>query len=242
MIILISVLTLELLREMKMKTNEKLQRSVQNAIKWEPLLHAAEIGVSVKDGVVTLSGIVDSYAKKLEAEEAAKKVLGVRAVAQNIKVEINDVWNKNDTEIATTVLNALKLSLDISSENINIEVEKGYVTLNGELPWYYLKELTEKTVSQLLSVNGVANKIVIVPNIKNFFEEEAIKPYLSENWLLANCDINISITKSQATLTGVVKSLYQKDLAERIVWNSPGVSSVNNNILKYSYSTFRIGS
>ena len=83
MIILISVLTLELLREMKMKTNEKLQRSVQNAIKWEPLLHAAEIGVSVKDGVVTLSGIVDSYAKKLEAEEAAKKVLGVRAVAQN---------------------------------------------------------------------------------------------------------------------------------------------------------------
>jgi len=229
-IILISVLTLELLREMKMKTNEKLQRSVQNAIKWEPLLHAAEIGVSVKDGVVTLSGIVDSYAKKLEAEEAAKKVLGVRAVAQNIKVEINDVWNKNDTEIATTVLNALKLSLDISSENINIEVEKGYVTLNGELPWYYLKELTEKTVSQLLSVNGVANKIVIVPNIKNFFEEEAIKPYLSENWLLANCDINISITKSQATLTGVVKSLYQKDLAERIVWNSPGVSSVNNNI------------
>lgn len=230
MIILISVLTLELLREMKMKTNEKLQRSVQNAIKWEPLLHAAEIGVSVKDGVVTLSGIVDSYAKKLEAEEAAKKVLGVRAVAQNIKVEINDVWNKNDTEIATTVLNALKLSLDISSENINIEVEKGYVTLNGELPWYYQKELAEKTVSQLLSVNGVANKIVIVPNIKNFFEEEAIKPYLSENWLLANCDINISITKSQATLTGVVKSLYQKDLAERIVWNSPGVSSVNNNI------------
>ena len=213
-----------------MKTNEKLQRSVQNAIKWEPLLHAAEIGVSVKDGVVTLSGIVDSYAKKLEAEEAAKKVLGVRAVAQNIKVEINDVWNKNDTEIATTVLNALKLSLDISSENINIEVEKGYVTLNGELPWYYQKELAEKTVSQLLSVNGVANKIVIVPNIKNFFEEEAIKPYLSENWLLANCDINISITKSQATLTGVVKSLYQKDLAERIVWNSPGVSSVNNNI------------
>ena len=79
-------------------------------------------------------------------------------------------------------------------------------------------------------MNGVANKIVIVPNIKNFFEEEAIKPYLSENWLLANCDINISITKSQATLTGVVKSLYQKDLAERIVWNSPGVSSVNNNI------------
>src|SRR5450631_2197501 len=112
-----------------MKTNEDLQKDVQDAIKWEPLLNAAEIGVTAKDGVVTLSGIVDSYSKKLEAESAAKSVIGVKALVEKIEIKFGSDWNKNDNEIATEVLNAFKFNWEVPNDKVKVSVEKGLVTL-----------------------------------------------------------------------------------------------------------------
>jgi len=143
-----------------MKTNEELQRDVQRAIQCEPLLNLAEIGVTVKNGIVTLTGTVDSYAKKYEAEEAAKSVVGVKAVVEKIEISFESNVKKTDSEIAAGVIAALKLNW-IPDENIKIEVEDGWITLEGELPWSFQKEIAKKSLRNLAGVMGVSNDIVI---------------------------------------------------------------------------------
>ena len=118
-----------------MKTNEILQKDVQDAIKWEPLLHAAEIGVIVKDGVVTLTGTVDSYAKKIEAEQAAKMVSGVKAVVEKIEIKYGNYGKKSDEDIANEIINAFKWNWSIPDEKIKVKVENGWVTLTGIVIW-----------------------------------------------------------------------------------------------------------
>jgi len=114
-----------------MKTNAELQKDVQDEISWSPILNAAEIGVTVKDGIVTLTGVVDSYSKKLAANDAAKRVTGVKAVAEEIEVKYSDYGKKNDTEIAASVVNALKWNADVPDTKVKIEVANGWVTLTG---------------------------------------------------------------------------------------------------------------
>lgn len=123
-----------------MKNNEKLQTDVENAIKWEPLLNAAEIGVTAKDGVVTLSGVVDNYSKKMQAENAAKKVIGVKAIVENIEVKFPNTWTKTNEEIANEVLTGLKNNWSVPNNMVTVKVEDGWVTLEGELPWNFQKK------------------------------------------------------------------------------------------------------
>ncbi len=123
-----------------MKTNEALQRDVQDAIKWEPLLNAAEIGVTVKDGVVTLSGTVDSYPKKIEAEAAAERVAGVRAVIECINVQGGTPSKKDDAEITKQLLKAFKWNWKIPENDVKVLVENGWVTLQGVFNWNYQKD------------------------------------------------------------------------------------------------------
>ncbi len=123
-----------------MKNNAELQTDVQNAIKWEPLLKAAEIGVTAKDGVVSLTGVVDSYAKKMEAENAAKRVIGVKALVEKIEVKFPNSWTKTNAQIATEVLNVLNANWSVPKDKVTVKVEDGWVTLEGELPWNYQKE------------------------------------------------------------------------------------------------------
>ena len=138
-----------------MKTNESLQKDVQDALKWEPLLNAAEIGVTAKDGIITLSGIVDNYAKKLEAEDAAKNVSGVKAVVEKIIVEFGSLVTQNDNEIAKEVVNAFKWSWEVPEDTVKVNVEHGWVTLEGELQWNYQKDAAKKAVKNLAGVKGV---------------------------------------------------------------------------------------
>ena len=144
-----------------MKTNEDLQRDVQDAIKGEPLLNAAEIGITVRDGIVSLTGIVDSYAKKTEAEEAAKKVAGVQAVVENIDVRLDTVRPKEDYEIARDVVNALNRIQQIPDDKIVVKVEKGWVTLEGELNWPSQKEAAKRIVNAIISTEGLTNNITV---------------------------------------------------------------------------------
>jgi osmotically-inducible protein OsmY len=185
-----------------MISNEALQQDVQQALKWEPQLHAAEIGVAVSDGIVTLTGTVDSYAKKAEAEEAAKNVAGVKAVVEKITVHFDDWGEKTDNEIASEVLNAFKWHWDIPNDKVNIKVEKGWVTLEGEIGWNYQKEAAKKTVSNLMGVKGVINNIMIVPATKNKVERKDIETALLRNVSINDAEINVNVSGSKVTLKG----------------------------------------
>ena len=220
-----------------MKTNSELQRDVQDALKWEPLLNAAEIGVTVKDGVVTLTGVVDNYTKKLEAEDAAKNVAGVKAVVEKIEIKFANSLSKSDNEIATEVLNALKLNLTEQSDKVKVKVENGWVTLEGEMAWNYQREAAKNAVKNLLGVKGVLNSIKIQSDIHDEIEQQDVEAALARHWSINADDINVKVSGYKVTLTGTIGSIYQKNEAARIAWNTPGICAVDNKLeVEYDYA------
>lgn len=214
-----------------MKSNEELQKDVQKAISWEPLLSAAEIGVTAKDGVVTLTGTVDTYAKKIEAETAAKNVAGVTALAEEIKIKFESYGKKDDGDIAKEVVNAYKWNWEVPSDKVKVKVEAGWVTLEGELEWNYQKEAAKKAINSLDGVMGVTNNITIKSETKDAVEKRDIENALERNWSIDEHDIKVKVAGNKVTLNGRVDSFYQKDEAERIAWNAPGVWSVDNELV-----------
>jgi osmotically-inducible protein OsmY len=220
-----------------MKINVDLQRDVQEAIKWEPLLSAAEIGVTAKEGIITLTGTVDSYWKKTEAEEAAKNVAGVKAVVQ--KIEIRFVGNsskKDDNDIAAEVLNAYQWNVEVPRDKVKVKVEKGWVTLEGELEWNFQKEAAKKAVRDLSGVVGVTNNITIKADTQDEIERKDIESALERNWSLSDREIKVKVSGTKVTLTGTVDSWYQKSEAARIAWKARGVWSVDNElVVDYAY-------
>ncbi len=221
-----------------MKNNAELQKDVQDAIKWEPLLNAAEIGVTVKDGVVTLTGTVDNYLKKTEAEEAAKNVAGVKAVVENIDVKFSSNHSKpSDGDIAIEVLNALKWHWQIPKDKVQVKVENGWVTLSGELHWDYQRVATRDAVTNLLGVRGVSNDITIKAETEAAIEKKDVEKALARNWSINADDINVSVSENCVTLTGTVESWYQKEQASKIAWKTPGIQSVENYlVVEFDYS------
>ena len=213
-----------------MKTNETLQKEVQDAIKWEPLLHAAEIGVTAKDGVVTLTGNVDSYTKKVEAETAAKNVAGVKAVAANINIHFESSFSKNDTEIANEIVSAWAWNWNVPDSKLKIKVDNGWVTLEGEVEWNYEKEAAQKSAEKLIGVKGVTNNILIRSSYKDTVEELAIERAFRRSWSINDNDVIVHVDHNNVKLSGKVSSLYQKEEAGRLAWNTPGVWSVDNEL------------
>lgn len=220
-----------------MNNNSNLQREVQDAIKWEPLLNPAEIGVTVKDGVVTLTGTVDSYAKKIEAEHAAKNVEGVTAVVEKIEIKFSSKFaKKDDNEIATEVVNALQWNWQIPHEDIMVKVENGWVTLEGELKWNVQKTAAKDAVKNLLGVTGVMNNITIKNDTQEEIEVEDIEKALKRSWTVDDKHIKVKAVGHKATLTGTVHSWLQKDEATRLAWNAPGIWNVDNELLVVGYN------
>lgn len=220
-----------------MKSNQELQTDVQNAIKREPLLNAAEIGVTAKDGVVSLTGLVDNYLKKIEAESAAKKVIGVRALVENIEVKFPNSWSKTDVEIANEVLTGLKNNWSIPNDKITVKIENGWVTLEGELPWNYQKEVAKDSVIYLAGVKGVTNNIKIKSESHDAIEKKDVEDAIHRSWSVDDSDINVSVTGTTVTLTGTVDSWYQKEEAGRIAWKTSGIWHVKNElVVDYEYS------
>ena len=220
-----------------MKSNTELQTDVQNAIRWEPLLHAAEIGVTAKDGVVSLTGVVDSYAKKVEAENAAKKVIGVKALVENIEVHFASEWTKTNAEIANEVLSALKSNWSVPKDKVTVKVENGWVTLEGELPWNYQKEAAKSAVNYLAGVRGITNNIKIKSESHDAIEQRDVENAIGRSWAVDDTDIQVEVSGTTVTLTGTVDSWYQKDEAGRIAWNTPGVWHVKNELaVDYFYA------
>jgi len=214
-----------------MISNETLQKNVQEAIKWEPLLHAAEIGVIVKEGVVTLTGTVDSYLKKLEVEKAAKSVKGVDAVIENIAVSIPNPSYKADVLIVSEVLSALRLNNELPENQIKIEVEKGWVTLDGTLNWNYQKDSAKRVVDRITGVRGVTNNILVKTETRDLVERRDIEAAFARNWALDINNIEVSVINNTVTLVGKVNSWYARENAEQLAWKANGVCAVNNRLL-----------
>lgn len=218
-----------------MKTNAELQVDVQNAIKWEPLLHAAEIGVTAKDGVVSLTGVVDSYTKKMEAEDGAKKVIGVKALVENIEVRFPSNWAKTDAEVTAEVLDTLKVNHYVPNDKVTAKVEDGWVTLAGELPWNYQREAAKIAIHGLSGVKGVSNNIKIKSESNGTIELSAIESALRRS-SIDDSDIDVSVSGTTVTLSGKVNSWYQKEEAGRIAWKARGICDVKNELsVEYDY-------
>ncbi len=216
----------------KMKNNADLQKDVQDAIRWEPLLNAAEIGVTVKEGIVTLTGVVDSYAKKLEVEHAAKNVAGVNALVEKLEVKFSSIYGKrDDNQLASEIISVFKSNWRIPNEKVKVKVEKGWVTLEGELDWFYEKEATNDAVKNLLGVIGVTNNMRIESELGEASEKEDIESALRRNWSIPENDITVKLHGHKATLTGTVDSWYQKNEAGKIAANAKGIWTVENDLV-----------
>lgn len=213
-----------------MITDSKLQQDVQNAIGWEPSIHAAEIGVTAQDGVVTLSGTVDSYSKKLNAENATKKVKGVKAIAEDINVDYGISFKKNDTEVAKDIISAWKYNWQVPEDQIQAKVENGWAKLEGEVAWKYQEEAAQDAIKNLSGVKGISNLIKVKSESNDTSEKLDVEDALKRNWSINSKDIKVEVDHNNVKLRGTVHSLYQRDEANRLAWNAPGVKSVDNEL------------
>lgn len=216
-----------------MKTNEQLRKDVMEELKWNSELQsvATEIGVATKDGVVTLSGTVDSYRKKVAAEEAVQKVGGVKVVASDIEVKIPGLGKRNDTEIAEAVKNALRWNSTISDNEIDVKVDNGWVYLNGTVDWMFQKDSVQRNVEWLTGVTGVLNNIKLKSRTIN---TQSIKGKIAAAFhrsaTVDSSTIRVETLGSKVILHGRVRSWAEKKEAERIALASPDVMSVENKI------------
>jgi osmotically-inducible protein OsmY len=213
-----------------MKSNSNLQNKVIEALQWEPILNKTEIGVTADNGIVTLTGFVDSYAKKLKAEETIKNIKGVQALVEKIEVRFGVDGAVTDTEIANEVVNALKWNWEIPNNAIKVKVENNWVTLEGELQWNYQRETAKKIVDNLSGVRGVNNKLTIKTELHDKIEKDIILAAIARDWSINGDEVEVTVLDKKVTLTGLVHSLYQKHQAEKIVWSTPGVWFVENNL------------
>lgn len=213
-----------------MKTDQEIQNDVMDELKWEPFLTASEIGVAVKNGIVTLSGTVDRYAKKIAAETAAKKVNGVKAVAEDIEVKLGTSSKKNDTEIAEAALTALKWHSAMQENKIKISVENGWVTLEGDVDWEFQRNSAKYMVENLIGVVGITNNIKIKTVVATTDVKRKIASAFHRSATIDSEKINITLEGTKVILSGKVRSFAEKKDAENAAWLAPGVNSIENKL------------
>ncbi len=210
-------------------TDEEIQENVMAELKWDAKLQPNEIGVTVKDGIVTLTGWVDSFLKKWSAEDVALKVSGVKAVANDLEVKLAS--ERTDADIAAAALRALEWDAFVPSDKVQVTVSKGWVTLKGDVEWQYQKQDAERVVRRLLGVKGVSNLITVKPRADPSELKKKIESALVRNAEVDANRIAVDVQGSKAILKGTVRAWAEKEEAERVAWSAPGITSVENRIV-----------
>lgn len=213
-----------------MKTDSDLKKDVLTELSWDPLVPEARVGVAVNDGVVTLTGHLDTYAEKVAARRAVERVSGVKAIAVEVDVVPMGIHQRSDTEIATAVEHALGWNTSVPQDRVKVTVEKGWVTLSGELDWNFQRRAVERMVRPLKGVVGITDNICLkalpIPvNLSNRIQDALTRQAVREARR-----IEISMDGSVATLRGHVHSWAERSAAEGATWSAPGVSRVNNQL------------
>ncbi|MFX0557859.1 BON domain-containing protein [Maribacter sp. CXY002] len=221
-----------------MKTDSKIKLDVQDELAWEPSIDETKIGVAVDNGVVTLSGEVDSYTKKMAAEKAAKRVQGVKAVAEDIVVKYASSLEKTDTEIAKAAIDALQWHSSVPNDTVMVKVENGWVYLSGKVNWSYQKDSAKNAVKDLTGVRGVSNSILVQNDVKPFEVKNNIKRAFERAAEIDANNIDISVDGHTITLSGKVHSIKEKEDAAKAAFNAPGVFEVKNNLRVQYYSEY----
>ncbi|WP_426189406.1 BON domain-containing protein [Massilia sp. DWR3-1-1] len=213
-----------------MSTDKEVKQNVEHELAWDPVIDAGGVTVGVKDGVVTLTGVVHRYGEKLQAERAAKRVKGVYGLANDIEVRIGPDA-RSDAEIAHDAVHALQIQLPVSSKNIKTIVENAHVRLEGQVQWNYQRQRAETAVRSLHGVKGVQNEITLLPGVAPKEIRGAIQAAFHRNAQLEANRITIEVSGADVVLTGTVKTWAEREEAERAAWMAPGVNTVRNSIV-----------
>lgn len=214
-----------------MKTHTKLQEDVLTELAWDPSIDASHIGVATQDGVVTLTGYVTSYAQKLSAENVIKRLTGVRALANDLEVQIPGFGQKSDTELAETCLKALEWDVEVPHQDLKIKVSEGCVTLEGNVPWNYQRAAAERAVRSLLGVKAVFNQIRVKPAVVVADVRNRIEAALRRQAELEAGNVKIETRDRKVVLKGSVHTWTERQQVENAAWAAPGVDAVENDLI-----------
>lgn len=213
-----------------MISDHELRQHVLDELEFEPSVNATHIGVGANAGVVTLTGFVSSYGEKLAAERAARRVKGLKAIAEEIEVRLPSDKKSSDDEIAGRAVDILKWRVGTPANRISVKVEKGVVTLTGDVEWRFQRSEAEAAIHNLTGVAGVANLIRVTSPIQVPEVKEKIQKALHRSADLDASRITVHLDGGKVVLGGKVRAWYERDIAERAAWSAPGVTEVQDHI------------
>lgn len=209
-----------------MKTDIQLQNDILDELRWDPAVNATDVGVIVQAGVVTLTGHLASFAEKYAAERAAERVSGVQAIVMEIEVRLPNNARRNDADIANAARNALTWSVEVPDSDVLIHVEKGWITISGEVSWDYQRKAAERVVRELVGVVGVTNLIRLKPHISSMDVKTKIQEALERHAQTQARNLQVILEGSRVTLRGTVDSRLERQAANAAAWAAPGVEVV----------------